>query len=195
MAAQKISGAILIGGQSRRMGQDKASLCIDGKTLVQNAHEQLSPLVDEVFLVVRPERLNWARELAPEGVKVITDRVDASGPLAGIHAALSEAGNSRVLVVACDMPKLQPALLAGLIKDNSADVVVPRTSHGFEPLLAVYSTNCIPAIEQILAEGPSRIPAFYVNVSVSEWNEEKMRQLDPQLHSLININRPEDLDF
>ena len=192
-AINKVTGAILIGGESRRMGQDKANLPFDGKTLVERVHERIAPLVDEVFLVVRPDRLQWAKDLAPAGVRTITDRVKARGPLAGIHAALSEATNPRVLVVACDMPELQPSLLAGLLADDSAEVVVPRTEHGFEPLLAVYAKSCLSAVEQTLAGGPSRIPAFYDKVSVSEWNESKLRQLDPDLRSLVNVNRPEDL--
>ncbi len=190
---RKVTGAILIGGESRRMGRDKADLLWDGKTLVERVHERIAPLVEEVLLVVRPDRLPWAENLAPTGVRVVTDRVEAHGPLAGIHAALSEAAFARVLVVACDMPDLQPSLLVGLLDDASAEVVVPRTKFGFEPLLAVYAKSCLPAVEQALADGPSRIPAFYAKVSVSEWNESRLRRLDPELRSLVNVNRPEDL--
>ena len=175
------------------MGQDKASLIWDGQALVHQVHKRIAPLVSEVMLVVRPDRLQWGEELAPAGVRVVSDQVKARGPLAGIHAALSEAAHSRVLVVACDMPNLQPALLEALLKDETAEVVVPRTAFGYEPLLAVYAKSCLPAVEQTLSGGSSRIPAFYSEVTVSQWDESQLRRFDPELLSLVNFNRPEDL--
>jgi molybdopterin-guanine dinucleotide biosynthesis protein A len=192
-ASRQVTGAILIGGDSRRMGRDKAGIIWDGETLVERVYKRLAPLVDEVLLVARHERLEWALALAPNGARVITDRVGARGPLAGIHAALEESAFQRVLVVACDMPHIQPPLLEALLDDDSAEVIVPRTSQGYEPLLAVYDKSCLPVVERILASGPSRIPALYSEVSVSEWDEKQLQQFDPELRSLINVNRPEDL--
>ena len=188
------SAAILIGGDSRRMGQDKAALLWDGQTLTERSCQKVSPLVEEVLLVTQDSHLERATELAPSGVRVITDRLPARGPLAGIHAALHAASFDRVLVVACDMPHLQTALLQALLHDLSAQVIVPRTARGFEPLLAVYDRPCLPAVENILARGPSRVPALYSEVSVSVWNEEKLKMHDPSLRSLINVNRPDDLE-
>ncbi len=188
-----VSAAILIGGESQRMGQDKASLVWQGKSLLQRIVDIISPLVQEVLVVVRPERKTWAEELAPPGVRIVCDRVKAHGPLAGIQAALEEANCQRVLVTAVDMPLLQASLLEGLLADASAQVVVPKTQNGYEPLLAVYSKSCLPAIVNILAAGPSRIPAFYSNVSVSVWDENRIRDLDPKLLSFENFNHPEDL--
>ncbi|MCP4292084.1 MAG: molybdenum cofactor guanylyltransferase [bacterium] len=190
-----VSAAILIGGESQRMGQDKASLIWQGISLLQRVVDVISPLVHEVLVVVRPDRKEWAEELAPSNVRVICDRADARGPLAGIHAALDEAICERVLVTAVDMPFLQTSLLEGLMADESAEVVVPRTKHGFEPLLAVYSQSCLPAIAKVLTVGPSRIPAFYSDVSVSIWDENRIRDLDPGLLSFENFNHPEDLEY
>ncbi len=187
------TAAILIGGDSLRMGQDKADLEWDGLTLVNRVYQRIAPLVREVLLVVRPERRDWAISLAPSGARVVTDRVDARGPLAGIEAALAEASSERVLVVACDMPDLQPNLLNAMLSDDSAEVIVPCTDRGFEPLLAVYGKSCLPVIARFLASGPSRIPAFYPEVKVARWNEDRLREFDPQLRSLFNVNRPEDL--
>jgi len=187
------TAAILVGGKSLRMGRDKADLVWSGLKLVEHVYDRVSPLVDEVLLVVRPERKDWAENLAPEGARVVCDRAGAEGPLAGIAAALAEATHQRVLAVACDMPNLQPDLLKAMLDDRSAQVIVPQTGHGFEPLLAVYEKSCLPIIEDILARGPSRIPAFFPEVTVSRWNEDQLRKYDPQLLSLMNLNRPEDL--
>jgi molybdopterin-guanine dinucleotide biosynthesis protein A len=192
-ARHHATAAILIGGDSLRMGQDKASLPWHGQSLVERIHQRIAPLVQEVLIVVRPDRLEWARKLAPQGVRVVTDVVGARGPLAGIHAALIEANHDRVLVVACDMPHLNMSLLGALLADKNADVVVPRTAKGYEPLLAVYGKACLPVIERTLAAGPSRIPAIYPEVSVSLWDEPRMQKYDPELVSLVNVNRPEDI--
>ena len=191
--AHAATGAILIGGESRRMGRDKADLELAGQTLVECVYLRLRPLVREILLVVRPERRDWAAALAPDGARVVTDQVPARGPLAGIHAALSAATFERVLVVACDMPQLHPPLLNALLADETADVVIPRTGHGFEPLLAVYGKTCLPAIERSLAAGPCRVPTFFPDVTVTAWNEDRLRKLDPGLRSLVNVNRPQDL--
>jgi len=192
MHRRQATAAVLIGGESRRMGRDKADLRWDGFTLVEHVCRRVAPLVKEVLLVVRPQRRQWAEDLAPAGTRVVTDRAGARGPLAGIGAALSEARCQRVLVVACDMPFLQTDLLGALLDDVSADVIVPYTDRGYEPLLAVYDKRCLPVVERVLAEGPSRVPAFFPDVELARWSEERLREYDPQLRSLININRPED---
>ena len=192
MHQRQATAAVLIGGESRRMGRDKADLLWDGFTLVEHVCRRVAPLVEEVLLVVRPQRRPWAEDIAPEGARVVTDRAGVRGPLAGIAAALAEAQHQRVLVVACDMPFLQADLLGALLDDVSADVIVPHTERGYEPLLAVYDKTCQPVIERILADGPSRVPAFFPEVGVARWSEEKLREFDPQLRSLVNINRPED---
>ncbi len=192
------TAAILIGGHSRRMGQDKASLVWREKSLLLRVFERVAPLVDEVLLVVRPDRLAWAENLAPAGTRVITDQLQAQGPLVGIHAALSQAQNDRVMILACDMPNLQVGLLEAMLEEaigpHAADVVVPKTTHGFEPLLAVYGVSCLEAVAKTLAAGPSRIPAFFPQVRVSIWSEEKLRSFDSELLSLLNFNNPEDLN-
>jgi molybdopterin-guanine dinucleotide biosynthesis protein A len=123
----------------------------------------------------------------------VADTTTARGPLAGIHAALRDAAHDSVLVVACDMPRINPALLVGLLDDPQGDVVIPRPGRHFEPLLAVYRRSCLPAIEAVLEEGSARVPAFFSAVEISIWDESRLRALDPDLLSLTNWNRPEDI--
>ena len=187
------TAAILMGGASRRMGRDKAGLKLDGVTLVDRIHRCLVPLVAEVLLVTKADKRARAEALAPAGARVVVDLSDVAGPLAGLHAALVQAASARVLVVAVDMPDLEPRLLRALLADDSADVVIPRTAHGLEPLLAVYRTTCRPAIERQLARGPGPVSGFFPAVTVTEWPETRLREFDPELDSFRNVNRPADL--
>jgi len=182
-----------MGGDSRRMGRDKATLRWEGRPLLEHVHGIVAPLVAEVLLVTRPDRVAAARAFAPASALVVGDSGEARGPLAGIHAALRNASHPSVLVVACDMPRLQPALLAGLLDDPLGDVVIPRPGSFFEPMPAVYRRSCLPAIEAILLQGSARVPAFFPAVHLSIWNAERLGRLDPELESLANWNSPADL--
>lgn len=188
------SGAILIGGQSKRMGQDKATLVWRQKTLLEHVHGVVAPLVSEVMLVVREEREDWAREIAPPQCRVVCDTVSARGPLAGIHAALGAASYDDVLVTACDMPRLRAELLTALLDDAHGDVAIPQVEGHFEPLPAVYRKSCLPAIETALQEGPRPVPSFFPEVRLSIWDERRLREQDEKLLSLENFNKPADID-
>ena len=189
MGQRAATAAILLGGDSTRMGRDKASLHWEGRPLLAHVHKIVEPLVREVLLVTRPGRVEAAQALAPAGTRVLADTATARGPLAGIHAALRGAAHDSVLVVACDMPRINPALLEGLLDDPQGDVVIPRHGRHFEPLLAVYRRSCLPAIEAVLEEGSARVPAFFSTVVLSIWDERRLRNLDPELLSLTNWNR------
>lgn len=189
MDAVTVAGAILIGGDSVRMGRDKASHPWGDSTLLHHVHRIVAPLCGEMMIVTRP-----GREVdAPEGCRVIRDRLEGRGPLVGIHAALEAAAADRVLVVACDMPWLSPALLSAMIENGHGDVVVPRTANGWEPLHAIYGRRCLPPIEAALAGGPSRVPGFFGEVEVDVWDERRCREYDPELRSFENVNRPRDI--
>ena len=110
-----ITGAILTGGDSTRMGRDKIGVMLAGRTLLEHVHGIVAPLCQDVMVVTREERLEATRATAPDGCRVVADRLAGRGPLVGIHAALAAADTKRVLVVACDMPWLQPALLEAIM--------------------------------------------------------------------------------
>ncbi len=193
MPGRAATAAILLGGDSKRMGRDKATLNWQGHSLLEHVHRQVAPLVAEVLLVTRPDRIDTTRALAPPDARVIADTIDARGPLAGIHAALRAATHASVLALACDMPRVSPPLLAGLLDDPRGDVVIPRPGAFFEPLPAVYRRSCLPAIEAVLEQGSARVPAFFSAVRLSVWDDARLRALDPDLASLANWNRPEDI--
>ncbi len=189
-----VTAAVLAGGRSMRMGVDKTLLDIDGTSLVGRVIEAVSEVCAETIVVTnRPETL--ADGEIPEGVPVLTDEVAYQGPLGGLVTALASAGNEWVLAVAADMPWLEPGVITALWDAREgADVVVPVSEKGPEPLLALYRVEaCLPVARAALDSGRRRLVAIFSEVRVAELPVEALRSADPELRSLVNINTPEDL--
>lgn len=189
-----ITAAVLAGGRSMRMGVDKTMLDVDGEPLVARVSEAVGSVCSETLVVTnRPEALSGAG--LPVGARVLTDEVAYQGPLGGIATALAAASSDWVLVVAADMPWLEPSVVRALwdLRD-SADVVVPVSERGPEPLLALYRAEaCLPAARAALASGRRRVVAMFGSVRVAEVPVEALRSADPELRSLVNVNTPEEL--
>jgi molybdenum cofactor guanylyltransferase len=184
------AAAILAGGKATRMGgRQKAFLEIDGRRIVDRQLEVLRPLFEEI-LVVANDPAPW-RELR---LPVHPDVVSAQGPLAGILTAIEAARADAVVVVACDMPFLDPRALA-MLRDAppEADVVVPVVDGRPEPLHARYSRRCAPEIRRRLEGGDLKIARFFDAVATQAIDEATLRALDPKLRFLTNVNAPDDL--
>ena len=148
-----VSGVVMAGGKSRRFGQDKAQVRLMGQPLLFRVAELLATVCQELIVVGPPER----KLLLPEA-RVIQDSFPDAGPLSGLHAALNRARHHWAIVVACDMPLLNPALLRYLLSLREGyDVVLPRHGGYTQQLHAAYSTNCLPHIEAQLAKGDYKI--------------------------------------
>jgi molybdopterin-guanine dinucleotide biosynthesis protein A len=179
---------ILAGGKSWRMGRDKSQLKLGGETLVARAVRTLSALSDDVIVVANtPEpRGNLAARLTG-------DVIAGGGALSGIHAGLAAARHEFALVVACDMPFLNLALLRHMASlAPGHDVVVPHWQGESEPLHAIYSRQCIVIIEPILRHGGGRIVEFYAAIRVRYLEPEEIARFDPEGLSFFNVNSPED---
>lgn len=179
---------VLAGGRSLRLGKDKAKLRLDSQTLLERAISNLKEMFEELIVVTND------RELVIPEAKVVWDRVPYQGPLGGILVGLTASTSSYSLVVACDMPFIQPALLELLMEEiDGFDVVMPQTERGPEPLLTVYSKNCLPAIEKHWAAGDLKIISFLDEVKVKYVDSEKVKAVDPEELSFFNVNTEEDL--
>jgi molybdopterin-guanine dinucleotide biosynthesis protein A len=184
----RLSGVILAGGKSRRMGRDKSQLTLDGETLVARAVRVLGALSDDLVVVT-----NTQETYADLNARVTGDQIPGGGALSGIHAGLLAARYDAAAVVACDMPFLNLALLQHMaLLSPGYDVVVPRWQGEVEPLHAVYSRNCIPAIEPVLRRGGGRIYDLYPHLAVRYLEPEEVARFDPDGLSFFNINSPED---
>ena len=183
-----ISGIILAGGQSRRMGADKAALPLLGKPLAAWVLASLQSLLDEVWLVGGSSRL--ADEL---GIGFAPDLLPGAGPLAGIYSGLRATGGD-VMVSACDTPLLQPRLLQAILAAaDGYDVAVPVNGGECEPLVGLYRRTCLQAMEDALSAEARQVRSIYDAVRVHIVPESIWRQTDPHGLSFINVNSPVDL--
>jgi molybdenum cofactor guanylyltransferase len=181
---------ILAGGQSRRLGQDKAFLMLDGQPLVARTAHRLAALSDDLIVVsndpARYEPLGLPARLLP-------DERPGEGSLMGIYSGLKAARYSHAVVVACDMPFLNLALLRTMLPlANGYDVVIPRLDGLLEPLHAIYGQACLPAMARLLERGQRQIIAFFHEVRVRYVEEDEVDRFDPQHLSFLNVNTPED---
>jgi molybdenum cofactor guanylyltransferase len=155
----KVAGFVLTGGQSSRMGQDKARLLSNSRYLVEETAETVSQVTQFVRLVGRPGMFT---DLPTQGLE---DRRSGLGPLAGLEAALlssqSEFGDALNIVVGCDMPGLRAAWLRQLLstaQDTDALCAAARDARGkVHPLCAVYRTACLPVVQNALDSGRLRL--------------------------------------
>lgn len=183
-----LSGVILAGGKGRRMGTDKSRLMLGGETLVARAVRTLGALSDDVIVVTStPEPLTGL------GVRQAGDVMPGGGALSGIHAGLMAARHEFAVVIACDMPFLNLALLQHMASlAPGHDAVVPWWQDEAETLHAIYSRNCLPAIEPILRRGGGRIVEFYSHIQIRYLEPEEIIRFDPEGLSFFNVNSPED---
>ncbi len=186
----EVTAAILAGGHSQRMGQDKALLRYGDGNLIEAVHAVLARLFQEILIVAKQPELY---RFLP--ARAVTDALSGDGPLVGIHAALQAATTPFVFVVGCDMPSLQPGLIRDLAgRPRNYDVVIPALQDDqFEPLHARYSTACLPEIESVYRDGPCAVPAFFDRVQTLIVPRTELEARDPELQSFRNVNTPEDI--
>jgi molybdenum cofactor guanylyltransferase len=189
-----MTGVLVAGGQSRRMGRDKRFLELGGQTLLQRALAVLASLFPEV-LIALAEPLP---QLKANGYRIVTDLIKDCATLGGLYTGLASASHPRIFAVGCDMPFLNPAAIRRLAKLGAqADVVMPKLTTGLQPMHAVYSKACLPHLErmakaqQLKVQGLTEVPGLTVRLV----SEKDFLDVDPQLLSFFNINTPADLEF
>lgn len=181
-----VTGVILAGGESRRMGSDKSLLPIAGARFIDHVYRCLSSLFEEVLIVTNSTGL-----YADLPCRKVPDLYPGRGSLAGIHSGLRHAGQEKIFVAACDMPFLSADVVRRICQEkDTADIVVPRSAQGIEPLHALYARACLPAVEEAIGAGEKRIVSFFPQVRVAEIAGALLADCDPQGLSFRNINTP-----
>jgi molybdopterin-guanine dinucleotide biosynthesis protein A len=188
-----ISGVILGGGKSRRMGRDKRRLYWDGEPFLDRVCRLIENLFDEILVVTAEEDYDCSH--LP--VRLVTDKIPQKGSLGGVYTGLVEAKNSLIFVVACDMPFLVNESISRLCLESASDVVVVKLSTGLQPLHARYSKRCAPFIEQMIQKGDLKIQNLVTQteLTVKIIEETLFDDIDPYRKSFMNINTPADLEF
>jgi len=181
-----VTGVILAGGRSSRMGSNKALLPYRGGRFIESIHRLLGELFDEVLLVT-----NTPEQYAFLPCRNVADIYPGAGALAGLHAGLHHSRTTHIFAVACDMPYLNAPLIRQLAdRRRRADVVIPEGDKGDEPLHAVYGKMCLGPMERALAEGRRRIVSFFPEVRVYNMPRSVVAEIDPEFVSFKNINTP-----
>lgn len=188
MEQKSISGIILAGGLSKRLGREKTTLTLGGSTVLRSLIEKLRPLVSEILVVTRREQ-----KLFFPDVRIVSDIFPGKGSLGGLYTGLSHASNHYSFICACDMPFISPQLIRFLLnRKKNGDAVVPKISGYFEPLCAVYAKSCLPLLHKNLTDGNLKITNFYNRITVHIPDENEIRRIDPRLLSFFNINSDTD---
>ena len=190
-----LTGIILSGGKSVRMGRDKAFIEIDGIPIIQRIYDIFQKIFTEIIIVTNQKEFYSGFK-----AKIVSDLIINNGALGGLYTGLFFSSNPYSFCVACDMPFLKESMIQYLIKQaNEYDVIVPRTEDGLQPLHAVYSKNCLESIKNIIGMGKYKIIDFYPLVKTKIIEESEFISLDINLNlmreSFVNINTPGELNF
>jgi len=188
-----MTSIMLAGGKGGRLGRDKLSERVGRHTLSQRVIGCLAMVSDEILAVIAQGQ---SEPVLPASARVVVDLYPDKGALGGIYTGLVASSSFHSLVVACDMPFINPSLLRYLIRISPGfDVVIPRIDEGkLEPLHALYSKNCIAPIQQQIQQGSMKIDSFLEHVKVRYVERVEIEKFDPQYLSFININNETDLE-
>lgn len=194
MVTQSVGGIVLCGGQSSRMGRPKLTLPFGGELMLPRIVRILRSVVDPVVVVAGPSQEVPA---LPDDVRVVRDEHEHLGPLAGMEVGLRALLGvvQAAYVSSCDVPLLRPEFVAEMIRRlGRHELAVPREGDFYHPLAGVYCTSLAERVHQLVADQRLR-PLFLIQTSDAvEVSVEELRTVDPQLHSLRNLNRPEDYE-
>jgi molybdenum cofactor guanylyltransferase len=185
------TGAILAGGLSRRLGgQNKAALKIGAATVLDRQVARLRRVVDRTIIVA-----NDAAPFAWTGLPVIPDLTPGDGALGALRTAVQGARTDRTLVIACDMPFVSEALLSYLVEaGHTADIAIPRTARGYEPLCATYSRRCAGELARLIDQRRFRLSdvALIPGLIIRELGPDELAPFGPEETLFFNINTSDD---
>jgi molybdenum cofactor guanylyltransferase len=190
MVDEAITGFVLAGGKSTRMGRNKAELSLDGRTLLETALQAARDVTQEVYILASPEVYGgWA--------PAIPDVFPGCGPLGGIHAALARTKTEFNLIIAVDTPFLSGDLLRYLAERALAAramVTAPEVNAYPQPLCAVYSRAFLPVAERALRAGEFKIVPLFPKQGTLLIREAELKQVAFGAEMFENLNTPEDLE-
>ena len=185
-----LSGIILAGGRSSRMGTPKALLPFDDEPLLVHIVRRLHPLLDELIVVAAP-----GQQLPSVPATVVCDEVAYQGPVGGIAYGLAASAGDFAFVTSCDAAFSRRPLIEHLLSLRSdADVVVPRWEGRYQPLFAIYRRTVLPLLQAQLERGQLRPVSLFDQVRTRTVEEDEIRRFDPEGECFFNMNEPADYE-
>ena len=193
----ELTGILLAGGKSRRLGRDKAQEVIGGRRIIDRVIDTLRTISTSQTVVVdrweRIEELNLDSQ-----INYVVDSYDNSGSLGGLYSGLEQSPTRWALLVACDMPFLSARLFEFMvtkISNEDLDVVIPRFEGRLQTTHALYSKSCLEHIDGRLKDGQLKMDGYFNNVNVCEIAQDEILKIEGSKYSFFNVNTAEDLDL
>ncbi len=183
--------AILAGGQSRRMGQDKTFLEVDGVPMIERVIKAIKPSAPEIVIIANdPEE-----RLMNLGFPVYEDSIRGMGPLSGLYTAFEMTQAESLLLAACDMPWIKPEIIELLVSypNWKTDALIPVAGGREQGLLAVYRRRAVEKVRDRIIKMDMQFDEFRQTLDKTLIDEKELRRLDSDLSSFRNVNRPDDL--
>ena len=190
----EVSGVVLAGGKSKRMGMDKRHLSVHGKPLLDRVTSTLLELFPEVLLVLAEEDISRR----DDRMRIVTDLIPDCAAVGGLYTGLYHSRYPHVFVVACDMPFINAAVIELFLrKIDATDIVMAQLVTGLQPLHGLYSKQCLPILKEMIDARDLRLQniADKQGLTVHRVSEAEIKRLDPQLLSFLNLNSPADLEL
>ena len=187
-----VTGVLLAGGNSRRMGEDKRYLVVGEQTLLERGLAVLRSIFQEVLVVIAQDSLPLK-----VAARVVRDLVPDCGSLGGLYTGLTQATTPYIFVVACDMPFLDPAVITQFTSRRaSADIVMAKLAARLHPMHALYGKGCLPVVEQMIRARQLKIQEMlsHASLHVRYVTEADLLTVDPSGRSFYNVNTPADLE-
>jgi molybdopterin-guanine dinucleotide biosynthesis protein A len=184
-----MTGVILSGGKSTRMGENKAFLSVNGERLIDRTIRLFRNLFNEVIIVTTSPL-----DYLDQDAAIVTDIHPGKGALGGVYTGLFYAREEYAFIAACDMPFLnRPFIEYMMAQATGYDIVVPTTIKGPQSLHAVYARRCLPAMRGLIERNHLKITGFYPGHRMLKIAPEVILSFDPNERMFFNVNTPDDL--
>jgi molybdopterin-guanine dinucleotide biosynthesis protein A len=186
--SKNCTAVILAGGESRRIGRNKAFLIFNGKSIIQHQIEILKALCKRVIIIA-----NKTEEYRKLNVTTFKDEILYLGPLGGIYTGLKNAPTEWIFVCGCDMPFIDTKLIEyEWEKRDNADIVVPFYKERFQTLHALYKKTCLNIIKDLIKQNKRRVRDILPHLKLNIIKEKEIISIKAE-KSLININTTQEL--
>lgn len=187
--SKEVTGVILAGGKSSRMGTDKGLIEFRGEKMIRRTMDVFKGLFREIIIVT-----NLPLDYLDQDARIVTDIFPGKGPIGGIHTGLFFSSNEHAFIAACDLPFFNTDFISYMVsRIGNYDIVVPETEKGFQPLHAVYSRKCLNRVKTLIKEERLKVTGFYKGFRTLAIPPREIVRFDPEDRIFYNVNTPEDL--